>query len=161
MSTNVKIVPLTPTPTGEWHAVPPVQLPPKSGEWLISFQLKGNAAQNVTFDSAAPMWVRADAKPDEANKKHPQIAAMHVTSDGKELIVLDRNNNPEDAGPLELHYRLNFDGYADLDPIIENGGGPQSVAGDQYAFATVAIVAVAALLLGMLLHWGYRKVATR
>ncbi|MFP5329892.1 MAG: hypothetical protein ACLGHC_07130, partial [Alphaproteobacteria bacterium] len=57
-------------------------------------------------------------------KEDPQIAAVHVTSDGKELLVVNKNDNPMSQGKLELHYQLNFDGYDPLDPIIENGGKP-------------------------------------
>jgi hypothetical protein len=117
---------LTPPPQqgGGWHAVPPVQLPPDSGAWLISFQLSGGAAQNVTFNRNDPMWVRANSKPDQSHKTDSQITAMYVTSDGKELIVLDKNSNSADEGTLPLHYQLNFNGAPVLDPIIENGGKP-------------------------------------
>jgi hypothetical protein len=159
MPNNVKTVPLNaPQQGGQWHTVPPVQLPPNSGEWLISFQLTGNTPQNVTFNRADPMWVRAKQKPDQANKTNPQITAMHVTSDGKELIVLDSNSNPKDEGVLPLHYQLNFNGTSALDPIIENGGGPKQVH-DAYDFVTVALIAAAAFLIGIVMHWGYRKLS--
>lgn len=154
MPGNVKTVPLTPTPDKQWHAVPPVQLPPKTGDWLIVFQLKGDHAKNVAFDVSDPIWVRANAKPDQANKTHEQISALHVTGDGKELIVLDRNDNPETTPPLQLHYRLNFQGHGPLDPIIENGGGPNQVYGPpsggsafQLSTETIALALLAAVVL--------------
>ncbi|HET9355218.1 MAG TPA: hypothetical protein VFO42_03525 [Sphingomicrobium sp.] len=156
MPNNVKTVPLTPTPTQQWHPVAPVVLPPNSGEWLISFKLTGANANNVTFDRNDPIWVRAGQKPDQSNKENAQILGKYVTDNGKELVVLSRNNNPADDGPVELHYRLNFDGYPDLDPIIENGGGPKLVS-DAYDAVTVGIFVVVAFLVGILAHWGYRK----
>lgn len=126
MPNNVKTVNLTPRPDGAWHPVPPVQLPPNSGSWLVSFELTGNHAQtqNVTFKSNDPIWIRPHQKPDQSNKTDAQIAGAYVTPDGKNLVVLDLNNNDSNQGEIPLHYQLNFNNYGALDPIIENGGKP-------------------------------------
>lgn len=164
MPNNVKTVTLAPAQDGvTWHNVPPVKLPPNTGEYWVKFQITGS--NTVTFNENEPIWVRSGTKPDVVNKSEVQLpaACMKVSADGKELTVLDLNNN-NTAQPVQLHYRLNFKNYKELDPIIENGGGAKPFTGgrpgvlaSQYDFTTVAIVAVVALILGMIAHWGYRK----
>lgn len=152
MPNYTRTVKLVPAQDGKtWHTVQPVNLPPKEGPFLISFELTGAHAENVTFDKNDPIWVREGVKPDQDNNTHKQVPVELVTEDGKELVILDLNNNPETTPPLKLHYRLNFDGYDDLDPIIENGGGPSLVAerkdGVAWNSETIALALAAAVLL--------------
>lgn len=134
---NKKDVELTPQPAGpgkvKWKvkhggnsgeddaSYPHVTLPANSGPHLIVFDIP-KANPNITFDKNDPIWVKENGKP-LSKIDHPQIAATFVSNDGKQLVVLDRNDNDAAQPPLALYYQLNFNGTADkLDPIIDNGG---------------------------------------
>lgn len=132
MAQEVKLVPIQkgqgPSPwrvthdgkTGDHPGnYPAVKLDTDSGQQFIKFQLSGNH-QGITFKEDYPIWVKAGGKP-APQETHPQIPYWTTAAQGKELIILDLNDNPP-TPPLKLHYVLNFNGHEPLDPIIDNGG---------------------------------------
>lgn len=158
-----KSVKLTPTPDG-WAPVDKIKVDKDSGPHLISFELPQNQT-TISFDRSDPIWVQAGSKPTKKTE-HDQIPAWVVTEDGKELILLDLNDNDSSQGTLELHYQLNFASPTKpLDPIIENGGGPKLVTyseaqtgpgynrieWDAATSAVAAFTALALLIIGGLI----------
>lgn len=125
---DVQLIPQNQGGTIKWKVVhngqqgdslanyPKVKLPPDSGPHLIIFELSGSHS-GITF-SGDPIWVQSGTKPNQSGMD-PQIAIAVPMEQGKKLVVLDRNDNPQ---ALQLHYRLNFVNAGPLDPIIENGG---------------------------------------
>lgn len=93
---------------------PVVSLSADSGAWLVHFQLKGNP--QVKF-SADPIAIHPGGKPVPPGVDS-QITAVAVSSDGRDLFILDKNTSSGD-----LNYRINVDNHGALDPIIKNGGG--------------------------------------
>jgi hypothetical protein len=151
-----KLVKLTPTPDG-WAPVDKIKVDKDSGPHLISFELPQNQT-TISFDRSDPIWVQAGSKPTKKTE-HDQIPAWVVTEDGKELVLLDLNDNDSSQGTLELHYQLNFASPTKpLDPIIENGGGPKLTSGTEtgarpgcspieWDSTTLVVAALAAVIL--------------
>lgn len=142
---NVKLIPLQ-TATKPWNVVygsqsgdtpqtyPKVDVPKGSGPHLIVFELSGNHA-GITFAATNPISVKAGSKPAAGSgSTDPQIAAL-PSADGKQLFVLDSNQ-----ATGQLHYALAFDGHANLDPIIDNGGRT-------FSFMSVEVLIAAAIFL--------------
>jgi len=100
---------------------PHVNLPLDSGPFLIHFVIT-NPGNSVTFDTADPIWIQPGSKPN-SHIVDPQIVAVVPSADGKELFVLDKNDNyPPPSPPQALYYKLNTKGHGPVDPIIDNGG---------------------------------------
>lgn len=130
---------------------PAITLTPGSGPWLIHFTIQ-NHGSNITFDSD-PIWVQPASKP-ASHTIDPQITAVVPSSDGKELFVLDKNDNPTQQ---TLYYSLQFTGHGQVDPIITNGGHPMtSTYPSETAntvtlnYATFGVVIIVALIVGAL-----------
>ena len=141
---------LVPTGDNQWNVSNgnPV-LPKDSGAHILTFNIVGNnTGHDITFAQDA-IWAQMNSKPGSkpANGSDMgQIGGMQILNDGHQLVVVDWNSV---AGML--HYRLNFDGYGPVDPIIDNGGGikppsPTFTLADSVGYVAVAIVA---LLVGI------------
>lgn len=94
---------------------PVIELGKNKGPHLIVFKIKDGPG--ITF-SSDPIWVQAGTTPPSHHSESDQIPTWQVRDAGKKLVVFDWNDQPGD-----LAYRLNFNGYDPLDPIIRNGGG--------------------------------------
>jgi hypothetical protein len=131
MQTNVQEVALDPLnggPGNNWtvhhggqsgstpSTYPQVSLLKDSGPWIIHFKIN-NPGNNITF-AADPIWVQQNSKP-ASHTIDSQINGIVASSDGKELFVLDKNDNPNGQ---TLYYSLHFTGHGQVDPIIDNGG---------------------------------------
>lgn len=127
---------------------PKIKLDEDSGPALITFTLPEDAPMKF---SANPIWVAEGTNSPLQKGVDDQIGAVKVFDAGKTLVILDRNT--ED---VELGYRLNFDGYASLDPIIDNGGGRKFLE----AWEIIALLAGAALFL-LLGRWWERTASRR
>jgi hypothetical protein len=130
MQTQLSTVQVTPLPNGQWNVkydnqsgnhpgnYPKVGLAKDSGPQLITFEIVGNPQVTFTND---PIWVKAGSKP-QPGDSNPQI--VWRSGGANKLYVVDWNDNPATATspPLALHYQLNVNNHAPLDPIIDNGG---------------------------------------
>jgi hypothetical protein len=123
-----------------------------SGAHILTFNIVGNnTGKDITFAQDA-IWAQMNSKPGSQPAKGSdmgQIGGPQILNNGHQLVVVDWNSV---AG--NLYYRLNFDGYGPVDPIIENGGGikppsPKLMLADYIGYAALAI---AAFLVGMLVH---------
>jgi hypothetical protein len=160
---------------------PHVNLPTDSGPYLIHFIIN-QPGYSVTFDSGDPVWVQPGSKP-KTHTVDGQIAAVVTSSDGKELFVLDKNDNY--PSPQTLYYQLNTKGHGNVDPIIDNGGTtrpppppppppPQGSTGQPAGsppppsathggidWSCLVIGLVIGLMIGLALCWWRRKNAER
>ncbi len=159
---------------------PHVNLPTDGGPYLIHFVIS-NPGNSVRFVQNDPVWVQPNSKPG-THVIDPQIAAVVVSSDGKELFVLDKNDNY--PSPQSLYYQLNTTGHGSVDPIIDNGGTtrpppppppppPQQGTGELQAGAPapghqggidwpcLVIGLVIGLIIGLALCWWRRKSTER
>ena len=122
---------------------PKVVLPKDSGPAEFTVSIAGNPA-NIKF-AANPLWVaQGSTSPTEAGVDN-QICGVKILPNG-DLKFIDMNG----GAPLQLGYRLKFDGAPDLDPIIDNGGGgyaPPAPPGGLWGGGGVST----ALLLGAIL----------
>jgi hypothetical protein len=158
VQSNVQKVTLVPKPNGGWTVThhgqsgdhpgsgagsyPMVKAAKDSGANLVDFQLSGNH-HGITFAQVNPFSVQAGQKPGiGSGATDAQVPVWAATPDGKELFVVDLNNNDSSLPPLQLHYALAFDGHDGLDPVIENGGGIKT--GHAYSALQVAVVGLAA-----------------
>lgn len=131
MSDKVKDVELIPDPSSpkKWKLkhdgksgtkpsdYPVIDLKKDDGPHLIVFTIKNG--EGITF-SDDPIWVQEGTTPPSQKAESPQIPVWRIKDNGKKLVAFDWNDNPE---PIDLAYRLNFNGADPLDPIIKNGGG--------------------------------------
>jgi hypothetical protein len=136
-ASSVHKVLLTPVGTDGWELsynnghsrdpshYPQVDVDMGAGPQLISFEIQGSDPA-IQFDST-PIGVERGLhhKPSKG-KTDAQLSAFVVANGGKQLVVLDKNDN---NGPLSLSYQLFFSGHGPLDPIINNGGRPPMPAG--------------------------------
>ena len=165
---DVTLDPITGPPGHDWKmnhkgqsgsdpgSYPHISLAPDSGPWLIHFTIN-NPGSSIKF-AADPIWVQPNSKP-TGPIIDSQIVAKAVSSDGKELFVLDKNDNPNAQA---LYYRLQFTGHGKLDPIIDNGGhpyvGPRPGAGSiTLAYPNLALVLLGAFVIGLALGWLIRR----
>ena len=167
MTNKIKDVELTPDPTSlkKWKLkhdgytgtnpsnYPKIDLKKDDGPHLIVFKIKDGPG--ITF-SKDPIWVQEGTTPPSVKTESDQIPTWRVRDAGKKLVVFDWNDNPQ---LTDLAYRLNFDGYAPLDPIIRNGGGEGSppppgpemhFSGAEIAMAGLALLV--AFLVGFYVH---------
>lgn len=147
MDATVKLNPVN----GNWQVSNPrVKLPQDSGAHVITFDIIGNSS-GITF-AQDPLWVQMGSKPVQKpapGSDNGQIGAWKVLNNGKQLVVVDWNDIPGD-----LHYALNFNGYRQLDPVIENGGGikPPAPQVMWVEYATFALVALVSFVVGMFVY---------
>lgn len=141
------------TATGPEHGpgnYPPVTLAKDSGPHEFTVSITGNPA-NVKF-AQDPVWVSQGTTSPTATGVDNQICGVKKMPNG-DLKFIDMNV----GNPMQLSYRLKFDGAPDLDPIIDNGGGgyappaPPGFWGPAYSSALLIGVAVLALLIGALI----------
>ena len=131
---------------------PHISLDPGSGPWLIHFTIN-NPGNSIKFAGQDPIWVQANTKP-AASTLDPQIVAVLPSADGKELFVLDKNDNPN---AQTLYYSLQFTGHGKVDPIIDNGGhpvvGPRpgTASSITLTYVNLGLMLVAALIIGLAL----------
>jgi hypothetical protein len=166
MQTNVQEVTLEPLTGGPGHnwkvdhgghsgsdptTYPVITLPPGSGPWLIHFTIQ-NQGNSITF-GPDPVWVQPGSKPN-SHIIDPQINAVYPPGGGgKELFVLDKNDNPAQQ---TLYYSLQFSGHGQVDPIIQNGGhpmvGPYPTATNTVtlSYAMLGVALVVTLIVGAL-----------
>ena len=144
---------LVPTGNNGWQpANQNPHLPQNSGAHILTFNIVGNnTGKDITFAQDA-IWAQMDSKPGSKPVKGSdmgQIGAVKILNNGHQLVVVDWNDVPG-----QLHYRLNFNNYGPLDPIIDNGGGikPPSPAFSLADYVGYAALAIAAFLVGMLVH---------
>jgi hypothetical protein len=111
---------------------------------MIMFSLPPNGENS--FSATDPIWV-GTSKPN-THSTNSQISDKWVSTDGKTLIILDKNSVPG-----RLHYRLNINGpNGPLDPIVENGGGttppsPTSIfTGTSSALLLISVATLATVL---------------
>jgi hypothetical protein len=139
---------------------PHVSLTPDSGPWLIHFKIN-DPGNSVTF-AADPIWVQQGSKPG-SHAMDPQITAVIASADGKELFVLDKNDNPSSQ---TLYYSMQFNKHGQLDPIIDNGGhtvvGPRPTTGMAtnsvtLQYTVLGLVIVAAFVVGAVVGWLVRR----
>ena len=132
---------------------PQIKLDEDSGAHILTFDIVGG--QGITF-SNDPIWVWTNNPTGQKPTGHsedPQIPAPKVLNHGKQLVVVDWNDQ---AGTLQ--YQLNFmkNGAAwhPLDPVIINGGGikPTSTAYFADVASMLAFTALIALTLGVFLQ---------
>src|SRR5215212_8996568 len=103
---------------------PRIVLGTDTGVQQINFQIDPHADKQIVFStdqSNPPIWVHSGAGKPGKGATQPQILAWTVVNKGRELQVIDANNNPS-LPKLQLQYQLNFDNHGALDPIIDNGG---------------------------------------
>lgn len=168
---EVTLDPLTGGPGHNWKVThggqsgsdpstyPTITLTPGSGPWLIHFTIQ-NPGNNITFGKD-PIWVQPTSKPTN-HTIDPQINAVVASSNGKELFVLDKNDNPT---PQTLYYSLQFTGHGQVDPIITNGGHPilstypSATAANTVTlnYAVFGLVLLAAFVVGAILGWVVRR----
>jgi len=136
---------------------PHVSLPMNTGPWIIHFKID-NPGNNITF-AADPVWVQQNSKP-TSHTIDSQIIGVAASSDGKDLFVLDKNDNPH---AQTLYYSLQFNGQGKLDPILDNGGhsifSPYPTAANSVTlqYATFGLVLLAAFIVGAILGWVVRR----
>lgn len=127
---------------------PEVSLVKDSGPWIIHFKIN-SPGNNITF-SSDPIWVQPGSKP-TSHTIDPQINAVKASADGKELFILDKNDNPNGQ---QLFYSLQFNGHGSVDPILDNGGhtmiSPYPTATNTVTlqYAVFGLVLLAAFVLG-------------
>ena len=131
---------------------PHVSLPLNTGPWIIHFKID-NPGNNITF-AADPVWVQQGSKP-TSKTLDSQIIGVVASTDGKDLFVLDKNDNPN---AQTLYYSLQFNGHGKLDPILDNGGhsitgilpGSTAMATNTVTlqYAVFGLVLLAAFVLG-------------
>lgn len=128
---------------------PHVSLPLDSGPWIIHFKIN-NPGNNITF-AADPVWVQKNSKPTN-HTIDSQIIGVAASSDGKDLFVLDKNDNPT---AQTLYYSLQFNGQTKLDPILDNGGHsitgtyPTATNTVTLQYAVLGLALLAALVVGV------------
>jgi hypothetical protein len=147
MDAKITLVPLG---NNQWNvANGNPHLPKDSGAHVLTFNIVGNnTGKDITFAND-PMWVQMGSKPGTkpaSGSDMGQIGAWKVLNDGHQLVIVDWNDV---SG--QLYYRLNFNNYGPVDPIIDNGGGikppsPKFTLADYVGYAAVALVA---FLVGM------------
>ena len=98
----------------------PIRVPRGGNQHDLVFRLVDRTTQGpTTFNTDDPIFYRDGRDCPNSGKNCDQL---DVTScDGGTLVVSDVNSRAGDIG-----YRLNFryaNKHADLDPIIQNGGG--------------------------------------
>ena len=154
----VTLMPLAGGPGHDWEVshngktgsdpstYPQVQLPAKSGPYLIHFTIGGG--NSIKF-AADPIWVQQGSKP-TAPSLDGQITAVVASTDGKDLFILDKN----DGKNVQLYYKLNFTGHGPVDPIIDNGGGNR-MEWSAAEYAAAAFVMLTAFALGMFVYKRY------
>ena len=120
--------------THDWRANggqphdPPIELPPKSGQWDLDIQLHDFTKRGLVFDAqtnkgADDMWVH------KGNGCPPGKGSGggHVTFHGVTNNQLKASDNTNGNGePCDLHFMLRFKEPRGkkhpYDPIIRNGG---------------------------------------
>lgn len=131
---------------------PHVSLGTGTGPWLIHFTIN-NPGASIKFSANDPIWVQPNSKP-TGPTLDSQIVAVLPSADGKELFVLDKNDNPN---PQTLYYSLQFTGHGAVDPIIDNGGhpvvGPRpgTASSITLTYVNLGLMLVAALIIGLAL----------
>src|SRR6185503_9708476 len=140
---------------------PHVSLPLNTGPWMIHFKID-NPGSNITF-AADPVWVQQGSKPNVHTIDY-QIIGVAASSDGKDLFVLDKNDNPN---AQTLYYSLRFNGHTKLDPILDNGGhsitgvlpGSTAMATNTVTlqYAALGLALVAAFIVGAVVGWAVRR----
>lgn len=89
-----------------------VRLPPRGAPYEIEFHIEPASSQTA-FDRRDPWWCKRGTCP-ERGDNDPQFGHPRVDPSGKILTV----DSPPAAGPVALHYSLNFDDGSRFDPII-------------------------------------------
>ena len=138
---------------------PEVSLLKDSGPWIIHFKIN-NPGNNIKF-AADPIWAQPNSKP-TSPILDSQINGWVASSDGKELFVLDKNDNPSGQ---KLYYSLQFTGHGTLDPILDNGGhtmiAPNATAMAANTvtlqYAALGLALVAAFIVGAIVGWVVRR----
>lgn len=170
---EVTLDPLTGGPGNNWKVThgthsgstpstyPHVSLPLNSGPWIIHFKIV-DPGNSITF-GADPIWIQQNSKP-SSHTIDPQINAVIASGDGKELFVLDKNDNPTGQ---TLYYSLQFKKHGNLDPILDNGGhsftgvlpGTTTMATNSVTlnYAVFGLVLLAAFIVGGIVGWVVRR----
>ena len=110
---------------GSPSTYPVISLGADTGVQQINFTIDPHADKGIVFSTDPqnpPMWVHAGQGKPHKGATQPQVLAWYVVDQGRELQVIDANNNYPASPTLHLQYQLNFDKHGPLDPIIDNGG---------------------------------------
>lgn len=99
-----------------------IDLPKKSGNHTLDFQLDDRTDLGFRFNDRDPIWVhqndQGDCPPQGINSEQISV----VSCKPKKLSISDQN----DGDPCTLHYLLNLVDASgqptSIDPIIKNGG---------------------------------------
>lgn len=130
---------------------PAIVLGENTGAHEIVFQITSGSAKFAAQPLDA-IWVQRGTKPLQKGSD-PQIAGVKLRANGKELVVLDWNDEKTD-----LYYQLNFDDSTKIDPVITNGGGtnltdPSGVAETQSTTQKSAETSASLFELGSSAFW--------
>ena len=86
-----------------------VRLPPRGAPYDVEFHIEGD----LCFDRDDPWSCKRGSCP-EPGDRDPQFGHPRVDASGKVLTI----DSPPAAGPVALHYSLNFSDNSRFDPII-------------------------------------------